>query len=593
MTLNADFAFDAPNVAGNFRLLEKITNDAQDGLIVTDEAGRIILFSKTAERLFGYDAIEVVGQNMTVLMLEPHRSHHARYVTDFRTSGQGKILGVGPRELPARHKSGAMVPIELSVSDVPWNGRRVFVGICRNISERVTRDRELREAKNGLAANVALLEETNRTLQVQQRETLVLAQSLRHARDEALKATRAKSEFLATMSHEMRTPLNGIIGMAQVLANTELAPEQREYLDVVAECSTRLLALINEILDLAKIEAGLMTLEVRKTNLRDFLRHIDNHWRHRAIAKGLAFRMTVENDVPTVVAFDEVRLRQVLENLLSNAFKFTERGEIQIRVSLVCGAGNQTDIRFEVRDTGRGIAVENHERIFQPFVQSDSSITRRFGGTGLGLAICKKIIALMGGAIGMESAPRQGATFWVTCPCPAEIGAGAHARAQEADAASRPRTDCPVLDVLVVEDNEINQKVVTTMLTLLGHRATIANNGLEALALTNDSAFDVILMDLQMPEMDGAAAARAIRQRADRSCRTPIIGLTASALESDRNACLAAGMTAVITKPIEIAALTAALSPHANRAFVPAVVPPLSEGTSHQRAPDTVIGDRI
>lgn len=542
-------------IAQHFRFIERAANDARDGLIITDEAGAIIHVSEGTNALFGYQADELLGQNVTILMHEPYRSRHYQYVNGYRETGKGQILGIGPRELPACRKDNTAFPIELSVSEAEWAGRPVFLGVCRDISSRMERERALQDAQERLKENVKKLEAVNSELKRQQAEVSALAERLRKARDEARDADRAKSEFLATMSHEIRTPLNGVIGMAQVLSSSRLEPEQQEHLKVLTESSEILLGLLNELLDFAKIESGRMTLEVQSVALSQFLAPIAEHWRRVTVAKGLRFHTRVAPDADANVVCDPVRLRQVLDNLLNNAVKFTDAGSVALDVRQTLAAGTAS-LRFEISDTGIGINPDRLIDIFNPFIQADSSITRRFGGTGLGLAICKKLVNLMKGEIGVESAPGEGARFWIELPRrDATMTPSSREAVAEAAAVAAPAS----LDVLVAEDNLMNQKVIQTILAALGHQTTVAPNGREAIRLLETRDFDVVLMDLHMPVMDGLAATRAIRARNDRLAATPIIGLTASVMSQDRDECLAAGMNEFVTKPIKIDTLAKSL----------------------------------
>lgn len=563
----------ASTIGQHFRFLEQAAADARDGLIVTDRNGSIVHVGAGATLLFGYEPAELIGRNVSMLMPEPYRSRHDQYVGNFHATGRGKILGIGPRELPARHRDGSIFPIELSVSEAEWNGQKMFIGLCRDISARMERERALQDAQATLSESVQKLEAANSELARRQDEVSALADRLKTARDEARGANRAKTDFLATMSHEIRTPLNGVIGMAQVLAATKLDAEQRDHLAVILESSETLLGLLNELLDLSKIESGRMTLEPRDTELAKFLSPILEHWRQRAEAKGLEFCVVRDPGLPTRATFDPVRLRQVLDNLLSNAIKFTDTGSVSLDICAREFADDGHGLEFAVADSGIGIKPENLGSVFDSFTQADSSITRRFGGTGLGLAITKRLVELMTGTIAVESTLGAGTRFTVTLPCRCAPGA-CTARPATA-AAQQVETTVPHavpdagegLDVLVAEDNAVNQKVIKTILAALGHRATLAGNGLEAIAeLDAGKQFDLILMDLHMPEMDGLAATQAIRARGGAMASVPIIGLTASAMERDRETCLQAGMSDFVTKPIKIDALAFALGQAASGA---------------------------
>ena len=416
---------------------------------------------------------------------------------------------------------------------------------CRELAEP---DEQLRELLGTIGTPIGLF--------VQRRRAVV---ELAAARDEALEAARLKSQFLANMSHEIRTPMNGVIGMAELLLDTELSEQQRGYASMVRSSGDALLQIINDILDLSKIEAGKLELEHAAFSLSEVVDTAVDMLAENARGKGLELRAFIERRAPVTVVGDRFRLQQILTNLVSNAVKFTAEGEITVRVTEGEPTSEGQRVRFEVSDTGIGIEPGAAGRLFEPFSQADSSTTRTYGGTGLGLSICRELVELMGGEIGATGALGRGSTFWFTADLGLEAAPAAHSASAGAAVTAAPGPDGAALALLVVDDNAVNRTVAAEMLRKRGYRVEVARNGAEAVAATARDRYAVVLMDLHMPIMDGYAATRAIRAAEGNGARTAIVAMTSDTLDSVREACFAAGMDDHLAKPVTGEALAAAI----------------------------------
>jgi CheY-like chemotaxis protein len=392
---------------------------------------------------------------------------------------------------------------------------------------------------------------------------------MQKAKEAAEQADRSKSAFLAMISHELRTPMNGVIGFTNLMLDTELTATQRDYTQTIQQSSNALLVLIDDILDFSKIEAGKLELEIHPFDLRPCLHDATVLLSPQAAAKGITLVESIDETVPKMIFSDATRLRQVVVNLISNAIKFTAQGKVELGVKAGDGL-----LHFEVRDTGIGMTPEVVVRLFQPFAQGDSSTTRKFGGTGLGLAICKRLIELMGGEITVDSTPGQGSTFRFSIPL-AELPPARYVPRNDLQTMTLPSSliknekrpesfaeEYP-LRILVAEDNSTNMKVALLLLQRLGYRGDPVRNGVECLEAVGRIKYDVILMDMQMPEMDGIECTRRLRAAGN---NIRVIALTADALIDAQSRCLAAGMNDYVTKPIARDKLERALR-RANRAL--------------------------
>jgi signal transduction histidine kinase/CheY-like chemotaxis protein len=364
----------------------------------------------------------------------------------------------------------------------------------------------------------------------------------------AEKAGEAQSAFLANMSHEIRTPMNGILGMLEMVLGDEQDPSKREKLEIAHNSAKGLLKVLDDVLDYSRLEAGEFSVTLESYDLGKIVTEVTRLFQARAEQKGIALSVVIEPALPGKVIGDPVRVRQVLSNFVSNALKFTEKGTIDVLVQCeLSGAGDV--IRIEVRDTGIGIAEASLSKLFQRFFQVDISLTRRFGGAGLGLVICKQLVDLMGGNIGVESKKNKGSCFWFTLPMNKHIDT----KPAEDTVASAQAESLPsgrVLNVLAAEDNRVNRCVIQAMVTSLGHSITLVENGEEVLNALDSGRFDIILMDIQMPVLDGLSATKRIRSRNGSDRDITIIALTANAMTTDRERYLAAGMNDYLAKPI-------------------------------------------
>ncbi len=495
----------------------RVLDSMVEGVNVTDEKAVIVYTNPAFDAMFGYARAELIGSHVAVLNAEPPEEN-ARIIGEIieRLMTDGAWRG----ELRNVRKDGTSFLTHARISELDLSGEVCWVSVQEDITERKR------------------------------------AEGLRLAREAAEQADRAKSQFLANMSHELRTPINGLAGMSELLLRGDLPSRQREQAEIIRSSAQGLLQLVDDLIDFSRSETGELLLETLDFRLQEVVDTVIELLSPDAVAKGIELRVegTAELRKGSVQG-DPRRLRQVLVNLVGNAIKFTAQGQVTLKIKRESLDEEGCAIRFTVSDTGIGMPPEVQSRLFTPFTQADASASRRHGGTGLGLAICQRIVSLMGGEIDVASTPGEGSAFAFTARF-APVSSPGRPPAPR-PARGRPRSSCRVL---IAEDNPVNRLIASHQVEHLGYRAAAVCNGLEALEALERESYDLVLMDCQMPELDGYEATRRIRRREAADEHVPVIAVTAHAMKGEREKCLASGMDDYVSKPYHVETLDAVMS---------------------------------
>jgi PAS domain S-box-containing protein/hemerythrin-like metal-binding protein len=514
-------------------LFRAVPESAHDAIITANSSGKIVKWNPSAEHIFGYAETEAIGQSLTLLMPPRFRDQHVAGMNRVSAGGEPHVMGK-PVELVGLRKDGSEFPMDLSLAQWKIREGHFFTGVIRDITER-------KKIEHKLADQKAHLEELVET------RTFDLSQALEVAKV----ADQTKDAFLANISHELRTPLSAVIGIANLAQGISTDPRLRDYLEKIVRSGKHLNRIINELLDLSKIAAGHMELEIISFSLRTVIAHVESVMAHRAAEKGLAIVMVIDDAVPDVLLGDPTRFAQISLNLIGNAIKFTQAGRVTVRVSLRAGKENRVCLDVNFEDTGIGMRPEDLNHLFKPFSQADATVSRKFGGTGLGLTISRRLAEMMEGDISVTSIAGSGTTFKLRI----WLGLGNAADLPPAEPAADETLPQRYQDarILVADDQPLNREIVEALLAEVGITPRLATNGQEVLDILTESgpdAFDLVLMDIQMPIMDGHTATRALRGRAGFES-LPIIAMTAHIMAHEQGINVAAGMNDHLGKPFD------------------------------------------
>ena len=515
--------------------LHSIFKSVPEAIVVANSQGKIVQCNAATAAIFGYSMKALVGQRLNILMAEAEQVWHDQYMDRHLNEGETKLMNP-PRVLQGRKSDGSLFPVRLTISEARLDEEHFFIGVMQDFTA------------------------------IQRAQDLLV-----EAKEKAEQANRMRGEFLANMSHEIRTPMNGILGMTELALDTTDTAQQKEYLVLARDSANHLLQIINEILDFSKIEAKALELELLAVSPVQLVRHTARSLEQLARVKGVDLRLENAPDVPDRLWMDPVRMRQVLINLIGNAIKFTDVGAVTVKTELVPFMHAKTEgtsivdaktvfLRISIIDTGIGFDPDRTEALFSPFTQADGSVTRSYGGTGLGLAITRSLLQLMGGYITAEGRPGRGAAFVATLPAriaEESVPSALHSSgSMSTEEAVPPSKACHGCYVLLVEDHEINRKLAAIMLERMGCRFVMANDGQQALDRLEQERFDLILMDVMMPVMDGMTALRHLREKeALGRPRTPVLMVTAHAMTGDKERFMASGADGYVSKPMSQATL--------------------------------------